>query len=86
VTQTTVTATPAVTGELQRLAAEQQRLKAELDPAALLARIKHLESLLSCLYIVGGSGASHGYVFPGPKASPFASLDARWDGTKCPGQ
>jgi hypothetical protein len=86
-TQAAVTATPAVKGELQRLADEQQRLKAELDPAALLARIKHLESLLACLYIAGpGDPMFQGYVFPGPKAYPFASLDARWDGTKCPGQ
>ena len=85
-TQEALTPIPALTAELQRLAAEQQQLKAELDPLALLLRIKHLEALLACLYVVGGEGASHGYVFPGPRAYPFASLDARWNGTKCPGQ
>lgn len=86
-TQGAITPIPALTAELQRLAAEQQRLKAELDPLALLQRVKHLEALLSCLFISGGGAIPfQGYVFPGPKASPFAVLDARWDGTKCPGQ
>jgi hypothetical protein len=71
--------TPAVTAELQRIAAEQQKAKAELDPAALLARIKFLEWTLSCMNIEG-YGTIYGPAFPPPKVYPAEQADVRWMG------
>lgn len=76
---------PYLSVELQRLAAEQQRAKAELDPAALLARIKLLEWTLSCMYI-DGFGTTYGPAFPSPKVYPAQTPDVRWNGMKCPGK
>ena len=79
------TVSPTVMAELQRLAAEQQRAKAESDPQALLARIKALEWVLSCLYIDGFHG--HAPAFPPPpNIGPAETPDVRWNGMKCPGK
>jgi hypothetical protein len=79
------TQSPDLSVELQRRAAEQQRVKAELDPAALLARIKLLEWALSCMRIEG-FGATYGYVFPPTRVYPSIVTKLGWDGVKCPGQ
>ena len=83
---------PAVTAEPQRIAAEQAQAKAEQaqakaeqEPAALLARIKFLESILACMFIEG-YGTTYGPVLPPPKVYPAERADVRWNGIKCPGK
>jgi len=80
-----VPSNPAVTAELQRIAAEQAQAKAEMEPAALLARIKSLESILACMF-VEGYGTTYGPAFPPPKVYPAQTADVRWNGIRCPGK
>ena len=84
-TSSSVPSNPAVTTELQRLAAEQAQAKAELEPAALLARIKVLEWILSCMDIEG-YGKEYAPAFPPTKVYPAQPADVRWNGKKCPGK
>ena len=78
------TANPAVLAEIQRQAAEraaeQERAKKELEPQALLARIRALESLLSCMGLSSYIG-SRPYLGPGAGKSYW---EVRWDGYRCP--
>ena len=84
-TSSSVPSSPGVTTELQRLAAEQAQAKAELEPAALLARIKVLEWILSCMDIEG-YGKQYAPAFPPTKVYPAQPADVRWNGKKCPGK
>ena len=85
-TSSSVPSSPAVATELPRLSAEQAQAKAaELEPAALLARIKVLEGILSCMEIEG-YGKDFSPAFPPIKVYPAQSADVRWNGKKCPGK
>lgn len=76
----------ALAAELQRLAAERERAKAELEPQALLARIKVLEGILSCMNIEP-YGKNLGPPFPSPpKLFPIQRADMTWSGVRCPGK
>lgn len=77
---------PALTAELERLAAERERAKAELEPQALLARIKVLEGILACMDIEP-YGKNLGPPFPSPpKLYPIQRADMTWSGVRCPGK
>lgn len=73
---------PSPFAELQRQAAQA---KAEMEPAALLARIKAIEFVLSCMAIEG-YGRTYGYALPPPSIHPSTRADVGWDGIKCPGK
>jgi len=77
---------PYLSVELQRRAAEQQKAKAELEPAALLARIKILEGILACIDM-RPYGHNYGPIFPSPpNIYPASNADLGWSGTRCPGK
>lgn len=87
---------PVLQAELQRQAEEaakakaeqataQERAKAEMEPAAMLARIKMLEFVLSCM-VVEGFSTVYGPVLPPPRVYPSQSADIKWNGMKCPGK
>lgn len=73
---------PSPFAELQRQAAQA---KAEMEPAALLARIKVLEGVLSCM-LIEGYGTTFGPPLPLPRVYPTERADVRWNGIKCPGK
>lgn len=86
---------PILQAELQRQAEEaakakaeqaaaQERAKAEMEPAAMLARIKMLEFVLSCMDVEAFSRASP--VLPPPNVYPSTSAEIRWNGMRCPGK
>ncbi len=75
-----VTSNPAILAELQRRTAEEEKAKKELEPQALLARIRVLESLLSCMGLWSYTG-SRPYLGPG---GGVGFSEVRWDGHRCP--
>jgi len=73
---------PAVLVEMQKMAAQA---KAEMEPAAMLIRIKALEAVIRCL-VIEGYGKTYGPASPPPIVYPANRADVSWDGIKCPGR